>query len=304
MHFDLLDVIIAAVAVSAAVGGFRLGFLARVASWIGLAAGLLIGARLLPTVVTALRNADPTGKLLVAALVLLGGAFLGQAIGLVIGWRAHRFIPFGPLRTVDDAVGAAVGLLGVLVAVWLLLPSMADVAGWPARQARNSSVARFVDREFPRPPDTLQALRRLVGSQAFPEVFNALAPSVNAGPPPAASPLAAPLVARIEQSTVKVEGQTCGQIQEGSGWAVGADTIVTNAHVVAGERHTEVLTPAGRLLPARVTAFDESRDLAVLAVPGLADRPLPVFTGPATTPEAGKSGDVFGHPGGQDPVAV
>ena len=61
MKFDLLDVIIAMVAVSAAVGGFRLGFLARVASWIGLAAGLLLGARLLPTVVTALKNADPTG---------------------------------------------------------------------------------------------------------------------------------------------------------------------------------------------------------------------------------------------------
>ena len=304
MKFDLLDVIIAMVAVSAAVGGFRLGFLARVASWIGLAAGLLLGARLLPTVVTALKNADPTGKLLVAALVLLGGAFLGQAAGLVIGWRVHRFLPLGPLHTVDDAVGAAVGLLGVLVAVWLLLPSMADVPGWSAREARNSSIARFVDRNFPRPPDTLQALRRLVGSQAFPEVFNALAPAVNAGPPPAASPLPAALVAQVEQSTVKVEGETCGQIQEGSGWAVGPDTIITNAHVVAGERHTDVLTPSGRLLPATVTAFDESRDLAALQVPGLGDRPLPLLAGSSSAAETGRTGDVLGHPGGQVPVAV
>ena len=46
--------------------------------------------------------------------------------------------------------------------------------GWPAREARNSSIARWVDRSFPTAPDTLQALRRLVGSQAFPQVFNAL----------------------------------------------------------------------------------------------------------------------------------
>ena len=110
MHFDLLDAVIAVVALSAAVGGFRLGFLARVVSWIGLAAGLVIAARLLPTVINIFRNSNPTGKLLVAALVLRGGAFIGQAIGLLVGARAHGVIPFGPLRTFDDAVGAAVTL--------------------------------------------------------------------------------------------------------------------------------------------------------------------------------------------------
>lgn len=308
MHYDLLDLIIALVALSAAVGGFRLGFLARAVSWIGLAAGLVVAARLLPRVVTGLHNADPAGKLLVAALVLLGGAFLGQAVGLVIGAHAHRFIPIGPLRTVDDAVGAAVGVLGVLVAVWLLLPSMADVAGWPARQARNSTIARFVDRNFPRPPDTLEALRHLVGNQAFPEVFNALAPSINAGRPPTASPLSAAVSARVAAATVKVEGTACGRIQEGSGWAVQPNLVVTNAHVVAGERRTEVLTPGGRILRATAVSFDESRDLALLAVPGLSDAPLPMvqaaMSAAAQERLVGTTGAVFGHPGGQDQLAV
>jgi S1-C subfamily serine protease len=273
-----------------------------------LALGLIVAARFLPTVINAFRNADPVGKLLVAALVLLGGAFLGQALGLMVGAKAHRFIPVGPLRTVDDAVGAAVGLLGVLIAVWLLLPSMANVPGWPARQARNSTIARFIDRDFPHPPDTLEALSRLVGNQAFPEVFNALAPSLNTGPPPAASPLGAAVTAQVLASTVKVQGQACGRIQEGSGWAVAGNEVVTNAHVVAGERHTDVLTPTGRLLSSTVVAFDSSRDLALLVVPGLRDRPLPVVQG--ATGEAaqdrltGTAGAVFGHPGGQDPVAV
>jgi len=308
VHFDLLDAAIAVVALSAAVGGFRLGFLARVVSWIGLAAGLVIAARLLPTVINIFRNSDPTGKLLVAALVLLGGAFIGQAIGLLVGARAHGVIPFGPLRTFDDAVGAAVGLLGVLVAVWLLLPSMANVAGWPARQARNSAIARFVDREFPQPPDTLQALRRLVGNQAFPEVFNALAPSVDTGPPPAASGLSPALTASVIASTVKVEGQACGRIQEGSGWTVEAGMVLTNAHVVAGERRTQVLTPSGRVLDATVVAFDSNRDLALLQVPGMAESPLPLYRGSTdvTGQEklVGMTGAVFGHPGGQDNIAT
>ena len=308
MHADLLDVVIAVIAASAAVGGFRLGFLARAVSWVGLAAGLVIAARLLPTVINAFRNSDPTGKLLVATLVLLGGAFIGQAIGLLIGARAHGVLPFGPLRTVDDAVGAAVGLLGVLIAVWLLLPSMANVAGWPARQARNSAIARFIDRDFPPPPDTLQALRRLVGNEAFPEVFNALAPSVDTGPPPATTGLSAALTTSVIDSTVKVQGQACGRIQEGSGWAVEAGMILTNAHVVAGERRTQVLTPSGRILGATVVAFDSNRDLALLRVPGIAEPVLPLYHGTAgaTAQEklVGTMGAVFGHPGGPDAIAT
>lgn len=303
---DLFDLVIAGIALSAALGGFRLGFFARVVSWVGLAAGLVIGARVLPSVVASFRGVDPTGKLLVATLVLLGGAFLGQAVGLVAGSRIHGFIPIGPLRMADDAVGAAVGVLGVLVAVWLLVPSMADVPGWPARQARNSTIARFVDRSFPQPPNTLEALRKLVGDQAFPQVFNALAPSVDTGPPPAVSGLGAALETRVVAATVKVEGDACQRIQEGSGWAVGTDSVVTNAHVVAGERRTQVLTPTGRVLAATVVEFDPSRDLALLSVPGLGDNPLVLVHQPDTVGAqdkmVGTTGAVFGHPGGQDQI--
>ena len=309
---NLLDLVIIMLALSAAVGGYRLGFLARVMSWIGLAVGLVIGARLLPTIIGAFRDATPTAKLLVAAMVLLGGAFLGQAAGLVVGTRIHRFIPLGPLRAVDNAVGAAVGLIGVLVAVWLLLPSMADVAGWPARQTRNSSIARVIDRDFVSPPDTLQALRRLVGDQSFPQVFTALGPAQNTGPPPADSGMAPDVQARISRSTVRVEGEACRRIQEGSGWTVAPGLVVTNAHVVAGEHHTQVTRPdgRGRALNATVVAFDASRDLALLHVNGLAQAPLDLMGGPSASRTSveqglvGRRGAVFGHPGGQTALAI
>ncbi len=304
----LFDGIIAVLAVSSVISGYRLGFFQRAVSWVGFAVGVVVAARFLPTAVDAVQSANPTGRLLVAILVLMGGAFLGQALGLVVGARLQTFLPSGPLRTVDDGVGAAVGLLGVLVLVWMLLPSMAAVPGWPSREARNSTIARWVDRNFPAAPDTLEALRRLVGNQAFPQVFNALAPAINTGPPPATSGLSQPVISTVAASTVKVDGLACRRIQEGSGWAVQQGYVLTNAHVVAGERTTTVLLPDGRTLPATVVAFDASRDLALLQVPFLPAHPLSLDGAPATTTAqenvVGSEGAVFGHPGGQTALAT
>ncbi len=49
-----------------------------------------------------------------------------------------------------------------------------------------------------------------------------------------ADPLTAPVLRAAEASTVKVKGTACGRYQEGSGWTVAPNLVVTNAHVVAG----------------------------------------------------------------------
>lgn len=295
----MLDLLIIVFALLAAVGGYRMGFVARATSWIGLAIGLAVAARFVPNIVDAVHFDQASSRLLVAAAVLVGGAFLGQALGLVVGSQIHRVIPIGPLRLADRCVGAVVGFLGVVIAVWLLLPSMADVPGGFARQARTSEIAKLIDKTFPAPPDTLQALRRLVGSDVFPRVFDALRPAPNLGPPPAASGLTAAVISRVTASTVRVEGQACNRLQDGSGFAVADNTIVTNAHVVAGERKTFVFRPDGARLAANVVMFDSDRDLAVLDVPHLDQAPLPVDTA-----EVGDQGAVFGHPGGVSEVVV
>ena len=64
------------------------------------------------------------------------------ALGLVAGSQIHRVIPIGPARMVDRVVGSMVGALGLAVAVWLLLPSIAEVPGTIARQARGSRFRR------------------------------------------------------------------------------------------------------------------------------------------------------------------
>ena len=111
---------------------------------------------------------------------------------------------------------------------------MANIPDWPARQARTSTIAQLVHDAFPEPPDTLKALRRLIGDEHFPDVFDALQAAPDLGPPPAESGLAQETADRVAQSTVKVEGVACRRIQDGSGSVIGPDLVVTNAHVVAG----------------------------------------------------------------------
>lgn len=288
-----LDLLLLGFALAAAIGGFRLGFVTRVTSWIGMLVGVGAAAALLPWLVR--RFGDDVQRpdlVLLCGGLLIAGGLAGQTVGLLAGSKLHVAIPRGPARRVDAAVGAVAGLLGLVVVTWLLAPAMADVPEWPAQQARGSAVVGAIDRVLPRPPDTSRSLRRVLGDR-YPDVFDALEPSPQVGPPPAESGLSQATADRVTASTVKVVGQACDRIQEGTGFVVGPDLVATNAHVVAGEQETALQTSDGARHAGRVVAFDPERDLALVSVPGL-DRP----TLPLADASVGARGAVFGHPGG------
>jgi S1-C subfamily serine protease len=290
---NLLDLILVLLAISAAVGGYRLGLLARVVSWLGLVGGVMIGAVVLPSLMRRLHGASDMSLVLVAVATLLGCALIGQGLGLTLGSRLHIALPDGPARRVDRVAGAVSGTVGVLVGLWLLLPTLASVPGWTSEQTRTSLIASEVDTYFPSPPDTIEALRRVVGDESFPQVLDALEPAPDPGPAPAASGLSQQVVDAAAAATVKVQGIACDRVQEGSGFVVADDLVVTNAHVVAGEDATEVVLNDGAVEEATVVAFDPVRDLAVLRVDGLDRNPLQLQNA-----EIGDVGGVFGHPGG------
>jgi S1-C subfamily serine protease len=292
---NLLDLVILAVGAGAAMGGYRLGFVARAASWFGMVVGIGLAARIAEPVLEAMDRADDGRLLLTASALLIGGAFLGQAFGLLVGARLHHSIPDGRARDVDRVGGAAAGLLGVIVAVWLLAPAMARVPGEPARLARGSVLAQAVADALPKAPDSLRSIEELVGTE-LPDVLDAFDRAPELGPPPAESGITQEVADRVAASTVKVEAEACGRLQDGSGALLADDLVVTNAHVVAGaddiivQRH-----PDGEPIEASLVAFDPQRDLAVLHVPGIERAPLPIAAA-----EAGQTGAVFGHPGGGD----
>lgn len=292
---NLFDLLIVAGIAMAAVAGWRLGFLTRVASWLGAGTGLFFALRALPWIVDRLEGAGSLRLALTGGGVIVAGVSIGSLVGLVVGNRLRSAVSGEALNPIDRVAGAVVGGVGVLVVVWLLVPLMTDFSELPADQARSSRIARVIEDVFPAPPDGVQALRRVIGAEQFPRVWNALHPTPDLVAPPEATGIAEEVAADVRRSVVRVEGTACRRLQLGSGFVAADGLIVTNAHVVAGQDDTTVVRDDGATLDATVVHYDPSTDLAVLQVPDI-DRPaLPFHDG-----AVGDVGGVFGHPNGGD----
>ncbi len=302
---NALDVIILVVVAGAVAGGWETGFASRILSWVGLGIGIYLGVKFGQAALSSMTLSSQSVKLAVLVSVVAGTALIGQAIGLLVGSKLARFTMIGPLRLVDKAAGAVLGLVSVMVLVWVLTPTLASTAGMVANQTRHSAIVQAIGRIGPSQPAGIRNLRGSLEGGWFPQVFNGAGPSPNAGPPPSSTSVSPAVIAQVEQSTVKVTGEACNVILDGSGFSAFArDLVVTNAHVVAGEQQTYVLTPTGLRLRATVVAFDEKRDVALLAVPGLAERDPGEVPLPFDAATVGSSGVTIGHPGGTDSVVV
>lgn len=292
---NLLDLGILTALVVAFVGGWQIGFVARATSWLGLAIGLIAGAKALPWIADRLAGA-PTGRALVTmGVVLIALGSLGLLAGLMVGNRLREAVSGFEVHPVDRLAGGVVSCAGVLVVVWLLVPLMADARQWPAEQARSSRIARVIDTVLPEAPDSIQALGRVVGEDRFPRVTDALQRTPRHVEAPVDSGLPEDIALQVAGSVVRVEGVACRRIQIGSGFVIEGDRVLTNAHVVAGEPSTIVRRDDGAELAATVVLFDPARDLAVLSVPGLERDGLDLIDG-----SVGTIGGVYGYPQGGD----
>jgi S1-C subfamily serine protease len=296
---NLLDLVLAGLLIAAAIGGYRMGFLARGASWAGLIAGLLATTVTVPLALGALSAAEPLTRMGVGLVVLFLTVGAGMALGEVVGWQLRTSVQRSSLRTLDRSAGAVAGVVGLVVFVWLAAPVAAAFSPTASEQIRGSAIAGWVEGVTPAPPDTVATIQTLVDRTRFPEVFADLRPTPDTGPPPSEVPVAPDVVAAVTASTVNVESQGCDARFEGSGFTIDADRVVTNAHVVAGADVVEVRRPDGQVLAANVLTFDPARDLAVLEVPGLGQQPLPL-----TEAEEEWGVAIIGYPGGQNEPRV
>jgi S1-C subfamily serine protease len=91
---------------------------------------------------------------------------------------------------------------------------------------------------------------------------------------------------------LKVRGENvCNRGVEGSGFLYTPDRLMTNAHVVAGVRHPEVLV-GGQEVPGTVVYYNPRIDVAVLAVHGTGRRHLRFDL----HGHSGQPGAVLGYP--------
>src|SRR5262249_48249248 len=274
----------------AGIGGWRFGFVTRVLAWCGVALGLLIGIHFVPRVVTSFGGTNADDRVTVAILFLLLVITLGQTAGFGVSLVVHRPARVRALRTWDRGLGAALGVTGTLLLVWLLMPSMSAAPGWPARVARGSALVRLAD-HAPDPPERFEAIGRSIRDAPYPAVTNA-SPSVDPGALRGRSPITPTVASDVARSVVLVQSIGCGYEFFGSGWVFAHGLGVTAAHVVAHSAQTSIIW-SGESFTASVVTFDSARDLAVVRVPNLDAHAL--------EDEATRSGDagvVFGHPGG------
>jgi len=260
-----IDWVIVAFVAVLAVWGFRQGLIVGGLGLGGLVIGIVLGSRASPLLLEG-GSASPYAPLFALLGGLLGGTLaLGIAVSVGDGIRAAAVR--GRLgRLVDGAGGAlltaavGVGIVWIAGAAFLF-----SAAGGPLRnEVRGSTLLTRINGVLPPSGPLIEALYRI---DPFPRI------AASPGPieAPDAGIGAAPEVRSAARSVVRVSGTSCGIGVMGSGWVVSPGLVVTNAHVVAGQRDTEVESFDGRTIRAVPVAYNPRNDIAVLA----ADLDLP-----------------------------
>jgi S1-C subfamily serine protease len=262
------------------------GFIVGGLSLIGFGVGAFIGTRLAPLVLPKGSHSQYAPLLGLLGALLAGGVLASGFEG--VGLRARRVLRFPGLRTVDGVLGAVLtacvglGIAWIVGAVAVESTSNASLQKSLAR----SVILRDLDKLLPPSGPILNALARF-------DPLPTLNGTVANIPPPNPAVLSQPGVRSAAPSVVRVIGTACGLGIEGSGWVAAPGIVVTNAHVVAGESDTHV-EPGGDApgLPAEVLDFDVTNDIAILRVPGLSLRSLPL----AANPKSGTPSAILGYP--------
>jgi S1-C subfamily serine protease len=290
----IIDILIVLVLISAAFRGREIGFVQQLFSTIGFFGGLFLGAKLQTYTVDL--ASDQLTRFIITIITTLGLAFLLLVTGETVGIILKRRLRVGQfINRVDNEFGAVLSVISVLIAAWLLIAVMQSLPYPGIQQAiRDSHIATTINRRFPYAPNIIAGVGHLIDPNGFPQVFAGGEPN-----PPAHIniPSTSQLLAAVNKdraSVVKVTGEGCGGIVDGSGFVVGDDMVVTNAHVVAGISHEYVIDSNGNH-SATAIWFDPDLDVAVLRVPNLAGDPLQLSTSIVGT---GTPAVVLGYPGG------
>jgi S1-C subfamily serine protease len=294
---DLLDLALIVVAAAFAVSGYRQGFIVGSLSFIGFVGGAVLGAEFGPAIARALVGGQ-TQQDVVAVILLVSGAILGQFVASSIGTAMRQTMTGRSSTTIDAIGGSAVSVLSMLLIAWAI-GSVLTASPFPVvdQQVNNSAVLSTMDKIMPSPARTMfSEFRRLLASGAFPQVFSGIG-AAHLFPVPAPDPavLNSPGYLAARSRVVKVQGTapSCSRSIEGSGFVYAPNHVLTNAHVVAGVTQGLFASTAdGTAYRASVVFYDPQVDIAVLYVPGLNLAPLH-FTGQAS---GGADAVVAGYP--------
>ena len=268
-----------------ALWGFRQGLIVGALGLGRLAIGAVLGSRLAPILLENGSNSAYAPMVALIGAILIGSLTLSLAV--LLGDRIRTRAVRGTFAQVIDGVGGALlisavalGLVWVLGAVILYTPGAESLR----KDAQKSILLSEINEVMPPSGPLIKALHRIDPVPEF-----ARSPGEIAAPDSGAGSSKAVLAAG--NSVVKVTGSACGVGVMGSGWVIAPGTVVTNAHVVAGQDDTRVGTLDGLEVDATPVAFNARNDIAVLSA-GIDQPALPMLSRAVS----GTSAAVLGYP--------
>jgi S1-C subfamily serine protease len=279
-----LDWIVLGIVILLALFGWAQGFVSGALALVGFAIGAWVGTRVGPLVLP-----DGADNGWAPAFGLIGALVAGAVLAMGfegLGARLRSRVRTPAAATLDGALGALLTACVGLGIVWVLGAVALGSGGELRQEVQRSAILQRLNTILPPTSGLLNALENL---DPFPRIDG---PEANFDAP-ARGIVDDPQVDAAARSVVKVLGTACGLGVEGSGWVAGDGIVVTNAHVVAGQKDTRVLLEGDEPgIDAQPVHFDPRNDVAVLRVPGLRAPALPL----ADAPRAGTSGAVLGFP--------
>lgn len=292
-----IDILIAILLIMVIFRGYGIGGVRQICSVAGFVIGLFLGALLQPHVVGL--AATNTGRSILSLMVTLGCAFLLLSAFEFGGGLLKQKFQSTSVKSIDHAdglLGSLVAAVSLILIIWLVYPVLSGLPDPGLQQAlRRSDVIATLNRNLPAAPKVLSNIGHIISPNGFPDVFAGVErrPMQSDTPMPSLGDLQAAVVS-ARPSVVKLEGKGCGGLVEGSGYIAAKDTVITNAHVVAGVAKPTVIDQSGSH-EAIAIWFDPDLDVAVLKVSGLVGKPLTTLTDNA---ENGTPAVVVGYPGG------
>jgi len=267
-----IDLVVLVIVGISAVNGLRRGAALQIFSYGGFWGGLFLGALLAPVVDSHVGSR--AAKAGIAIALVLGFAFILGTVGSIVGHHSGavlRRVRLGPL---DAGLGVGVAVIATLLVVWLA-GSLIGASSFTslASAVEQSRIVRALDNVLPPPPNVFAKVETFLNEEGFPEVFSGLPPAIAGFVPLPSTSVVNDAYNAADRSMVKIQGEACGETQEGSGFVVAPGLVVTNAHVVAGVGSPFVIDQLGSH-PAIPILYDPVLDISVLRVSGIHDPAL------------------------------
>jgi S1-C subfamily serine protease len=294
---NIVDWVLVGALIVFAVIGWQRGFISGLLSFAGFLGGGLIALFILPKLLDA-TSLSSVARGAIVGLGILVSAFAGQLAAGLLGDRLNHALTWRPARTVDHIGGAALNVLVLAVLTWMMVSIAAYLPMTTlTSQMTQSKVAGALDALVPpQAGGVFDGLQSALSTTSVPALFSEFSGFTGPDVPPPDASADTPHVRTAASSVVRIFGTAtaCDTQVSGSGFVVGPELVVTNAHVVAGVTRPKIQAEEDSTrLKATLIYFDPEADIALLRVPGISREPLTLARTPAST---GDSAVVAGYP--------